>query len=138
MASRNNSSGTLNGYDATDVRTPMSALTPLADAADFNATFSWETGRGLPTHVQDLAGTTVNDKPVLEEGANVPGTVTWQLDSGWTLDVGTDGIITWGFLTGHTRSASTTTRALVKATVTRRSRPRSRQPHVSRSTTGTT
>ncbi|MFL6761540.1 MAG: M10 family metallopeptidase C-terminal domain-containing protein [Sphingomicrobium sp.] len=100
MASRNNSSGTLNGYDATDVRTPMSALTPLADAADFNATFSWETGRGLPTHVQDLVGTTVNDKPVLGEGANVPGTVTWQLDSGWTLDVGTDGIITWGFFDG--------------------------------------
>ena len=50
MASRNNNSGTLTGYDAADVRTPMNALTPLADAADFNASFGWETSLGLPTH----------------------------------------------------------------------------------------
>ena len=101
MASRNNNSGTLTGYDAAEVRTPMSALTPLADAADFNASFAWETSLGLPTHVQDLVGTTVNGKTVLGEGANTPGTVTWQIDSGWTMDVGTDNIITWGFFDGN-------------------------------------
>jgi hypothetical protein len=88
-------------YDASDVHTPLSALTPLADAADFNSGFDWETNSGLPTHVQDLVGTTVNGNPVLPEGYNTPGTVTWQLDSGWTLDVGTDGIITWGFFDGQ-------------------------------------
>jgi serralysin len=86
--------------DATEIRTPTNLLTPLQDAADFNAGFHWENSPGLGTHVQDLVGTEVNDKPVLPEGANVPGTVSWQLDSGTTLDVGADGIITFGFYQG--------------------------------------
>jgi serralysin len=101
MAVKNNGTGTLGGYDAAEVRSPMDALTPLADAARFNASFGWETNVGLPTHVQDLVGTTVNDKPVLREGANVAGTVSWQLDSGWTMDVGADNVITWGFFDGN-------------------------------------
>jgi serralysin len=85
--------------DSTEIRTPMGALTPLKDAADFNATFGWETNSGLPTHVQDLVGTDVNGKPVLPEGANTPGTVSWQLDSGWSQDI-SDGVITYGFFDG--------------------------------------
>lgn len=88
-------------YDPSDVHTPLSALTPLTDAAGFNSGFDWETSTGLPTHIQDLVNTTVNGNPVLPQGYNQPGTVTWQLDSGWTLDVGTDGIITWGFFDGQ-------------------------------------
>jgi hypothetical protein len=99
--SKTSAANTLDQGDATENRAPMGALTPLQDAAAFNATFHWETTSGLPTHISDLAGTTVNDKPVLPEGANVPGTVTWQLDSGWTLDVGSDGVITWGFYDGN-------------------------------------
>jgi serralysin len=101
MAKASNSNGSLDGVDATEARAPMGALTPLADAADFNSTFQWETATGLPTHIQDLVGTTVNDKPVLGEGANSPGTVSWQIDSGWTMDVGADGVITWGFFDGN-------------------------------------
>lgn len=86
--------------DANDIRAPLGALTPLHDAAVFNASFSWESNPGLPVHVQDLVGATVNDKPVLPEGANVPGTVSWQLDSGWAQDV-SDGIITFGFFNGN-------------------------------------
>jgi hypothetical protein len=96
---QNNFSGVAD--DPAEFRAPMNALTPLADAATFNATFQWETTSGLPTHIQNLVGTEVNDKPVLPEGANTPGTVTWQLDSGWTMDVGSDGIITWGFFDGN-------------------------------------
>ncbi len=91
---------TPSNVDATEIRTPMGALTPLHDAAAFNASFQWETNSGLPTHVQDLVGTTVNDKPVLPEGANVPGTVSWQLDAGWAQDV-SDGVITYGFFDGN-------------------------------------
>ena len=87
--------------DTTEIRTPMSVLTPLQDAADFNAGFHWERSPGLGTHVQDLVGTEVNGKPVFPEGANVPGTVSWQLDSGATLDVGADGVITFGFYQGN-------------------------------------
>lgn len=86
--------------DASEIRTPLGALTPLADAAVFNDSFHWENSPGLPTHVQDLVGTEVNGKPVLPEGYNVPGTVTWQIDSGWSQDV-SDGIITFGFFAGQ-------------------------------------
>ena len=86
--------------DHTEIRLPLGALTPLEDAARFNATFSWEVRPGLPRHIQDLVGTVVNDKPVLPEGANVPGTVTWQLDAGWAQNV-SDGIITFGFFDGN-------------------------------------
>jgi Ca2+-binding RTX toxin-like protein len=89
-----------NFIDATEIRTPMGALTPLHDAADFNSTFSWETTSGLPTSIGDLVGTTVNDKPVLPEGANSPGTVSWQIDAGWAQDV-SDGVITYGFFDGQ-------------------------------------
>ncbi|MEO6358976.1 MAG: M10 family metallopeptidase [Sphingomicrobium sp.] len=82
--------------DTTDVRPTVGALTPIADAAGFNETFDWETSAGLPLHVGDLVGTTVNGKPVLPEGGNVPGTVSWQIDAGWAQDV-SDGIITYGF-----------------------------------------
>ena len=88
--------------DFSEVRPIVSVgLTPLTDAATFNATFNWETGSGLPSHIQDLIGTMVRDNPVLPEGANVPGTVSWQIDAGRVLDVGTDGIITWGFFDGR-------------------------------------
>ena len=89
-----------NFVDATEIRTPMGALTPLQDAADFNSTFSWETASGLPNYIRDLTGTTVNDKPVLAEGANTPGTVSWQIDAGWAQDV-SDGVITFGFFDGQ-------------------------------------
>jgi serralysin len=99
--SKTSTTNTVDQGDATEIRTPLGALTPLADAAKFNASFHWETTSGLPTHITDLVGTTVNGKPVLPEGANQPGTVSWQLDSGWTLDVGSDGVITWGFFDGN-------------------------------------
>jgi hypothetical protein len=73
---------------------------PLEDAAKFQSTFNWSTTSGLSTHIRDLVGTTVRGNPVLPHGANVPGTVTWQIDSGWTLNVGSDGIITYGFFDG--------------------------------------
>lgn len=84
--------------DFSEIR-PISpgGLTPLTDAAGFNATFAWESASGLPTYIRDLVGSEIRDKPVLPEGANVPGTVSWQIDSGRILDVGSDGIITWGF-----------------------------------------
>src|SRR3954454_1426911 len=99
--SKTSTTNTVDQGDATEIRTPLGALTPLADAAKFNSSFQWETTSGLPTHITDLVGTTVNGKPVLPEGANQPGTVTWQLDSGWTLDVGSDRVITWGFFDGN-------------------------------------
>lgn len=84
--------------DYTEVRPIVSGgLTPLTDAATFNATFAWETSSGLPTHIQDLVGTTIRDLPVLPEGANTPGTVSWQIDAGVKIDVGSDNIITYGF-----------------------------------------
>jgi hypothetical protein len=87
--------------DYSDIRPVVSgALTPLTDAAGFNAGFDWETSSGLPTHVQDLVGTEVRDKPVLPEGGNVPGTVSWQIDAGWAQDV-SDGVITFGFFDGQ-------------------------------------
>ena len=82
----------------TTAATPISApLTPIHDATVFNSYFQWETTHGLPGYIQDMVGQTVRGKPVYGEGANVPGTVSWQLDSGWTLDVGSDNIITWTF-----------------------------------------
>jgi serralysin len=86
--------------DASEIRTPSGLLTPLHDAAVFNASFQWETSSGLPTYIQDLVGTEVNGKIVLPEGTNTPGTVSWQLDSGLAQDV-SDGIITYGFFDGQ-------------------------------------
>ena len=86
--------------DASEIRTPSGLLTPLHDAAGFNASFQWETSVGLPTHIQDLVGTEVNHKDVLPEGANTPGTVSWQIDAGVAQDV-SDGIITYGFFDGQ-------------------------------------
>lgn len=84
--------------DFSEVRPIVSSgLAPLTDAATFNATFVWETNSGLPTHVQDQVGTTVRGLPVLPEGANMPGTVSWQIDSGTLLDVGSDNTITFSF-----------------------------------------
>jgi len=76
---------------------PVNApLTPYSDAAAFNSGFTWETAPGVPTIVTDLTGDTIRDNPVLPYGLNEPGTVTWQLDSGASLDV-SDGIITYAF-----------------------------------------
>jgi len=72
---------------------------PLQDAADFNVSFDWEVTSGLQPHITDLIGTEVRDKIVLPQGDNVPGTVRWQLDAGWSQDV-SDGIITYGFFDG--------------------------------------
>jgi len=77
------------------------SLTPLTDAATFNGTFGWETVSGLPTYVRDLIGTSVRDKTVLPEGANVPGTVSWQIDAGVAIDAGADNIITFSFFDGR-------------------------------------
>ena len=85
--------------DAVAVTTavPVNApLTPYTDAATFNTGFTWETPTGLPTIVTDLTGDTIRDNPVLPYGQNVPGTVSWQLDSGASLDV-SDGRITYSF-----------------------------------------
>ena len=71
-------------------------LTPLTDAAEFNASFHWEQSPGLGTHIADLVGSTIRDNPVLPQGANTPGTVRWQIDAGVSQDT-SDGIITWGF-----------------------------------------
>jgi hypothetical protein len=80
-----------------------SALTPIKDATMFNAGFDWETTPGLHKHIQDLVGTTIRGNPVLQQGANVPGTVRWQLDAGREIVVGADGQITFGFFDGkHT------------------------------------
>ena len=104
---KNKDGGLIGLDDYSDVRPIVAGgLTPLTDAANFNSGFHWDTSSGLPTHIQDLVnsylayGTLVRDKPVLPEGANVPGTVSWQLDSGTTLDVGSDNTITWGFFDG--------------------------------------
>ena len=80
--------------------TPVQAtpLTPYTDAAVFNSTFAWESNPGLPTHILDLIGTDVRDKPVLPYGPNVDGTVTWQMDAGVQQDT-SDGIITYTFAT---------------------------------------
>jgi serralysin len=82
---------------STAADTGSAPLTPIQDATDFNASWQWETSLGLPSYIQNLVGTTIRDKPVYPEGANVPGTVSWQLDSGTLLNVGADGIITFGF-----------------------------------------
>lgn len=88
--------------DFTEVRPIIGeSLTPLTDAATFNGTFGWEAASGLPTYIQHLVGTTVRDNPVLPEGANVPGTVSWQIDAGVAIDVGADDIITFSFFDGR-------------------------------------
>lgn len=91
----------------TDVRPVIGGgLTPLTDAATFNSTFDWSNSTGRPTHIQDLVNdylsnqTLLRDKPVLPHGANEPGTVSWQIDSGWTMGSAADGVITWGFFDG--------------------------------------
>lgn len=77
--------------------TTVAQLTPLADAAEFNSSFTWETDEGLYHYTPDLVGgDPIRDNPVLPHGENVPGTVTWQIDAGLSLDV-SDGIITFGF-----------------------------------------
>ena len=75
---------------------PPAPLTPLGDAAEFNASFNWVNATGLPTHILDRS--TLRDKPVLDHGLNVPGTISWQLDAGVQQDV-SDGIITYTFAT---------------------------------------
>lgn len=86
-------------FSATTTVTPQKAgtLSPLHDAADFNAGFHWETS-GLPKYTPELVHTSIRGKEVLPQGANVPGTVRWQLDAGVQQDV-SDGIITYGFAT---------------------------------------
>jgi serralysin len=80
---------------------PVRLAGELLDAAKFNSSgFTWATKVGLQTHVSDLVGTTVRGNPVYSHGPNQPGTVSWQIDSGYTLNVGTDGIITYGFFDG--------------------------------------
>jgi serralysin len=83
-----------------DIISPLSG--PIADAADFNATFPEPgTGDGLP----DLAepGETIRDNPVFgltgDWDASRPGNnnVRTQLDSGMSQDV-SDGVITYAFL----------------------------------------
>lgn len=74
------------------------SLEPMASAASFNDSFDWDTSIGLPRHILDLAGDTVRGNPVLPHGANEPGTVRWQLDSGLRQDT-SDGVITYGFAT---------------------------------------
>jgi Ca2+-binding RTX toxin-like protein len=92
----------INSLTATrEVTTSYTAVEPLLagpmdDARVFNAAFDWEVATGLPKHTQDLVGTTIRGNPVLQHGANVPGTVRWQLDSGMQQDT-SDGIITYGF-----------------------------------------
>jgi hypothetical protein len=96
--------GTLAGLfdDYSDVRPIIAGgLTPLTDAATFNAGFNWGTSSGLPTHVQDLVGTTVRDLPVLPHGANEPGNVSWQIDAGVAVDPGADNTITFSFFSGR-------------------------------------
>jgi serralysin len=86
-------------YSTTSSSLSVSAapLTPLGDAADFNASFQWQTNLGLANHVTDYIGDKLRDKIVLPQGDNVPGTVRWQLDSGLAQDT-SDNIITFGFL----------------------------------------
>jgi hypothetical protein len=67
-------------------------------AADFNQSFDWTDGKGLPTVERDLIGTSQRGKPVLALGENVPGTVNWQIDAGIKHDT-SDGVITYSFLT---------------------------------------
>jgi serralysin len=87
--------------DFSEVRPVIgSGLSPLTDASVFNSSFDWGTTSGLPTHIHDLIGTTIRDHLVLPEGANVPGTVSWQIDAGVKIDVGADNLITWGFFDG--------------------------------------
>jgi serralysin len=73
------------------------SLEPLGSAGAFNDSFNWETGSGLPTHITDLIGTNVRGNPVLPHGANVEGTVAWQIDAGVAITP-TKGVITFSFL----------------------------------------
>ena len=73
------------------------SLEPLTSAAQFNHDFSWSTTSGLQTLVSDLIGTNVRDNPVLPHGANVDGTVRWQIDAGVAITP-TKGVITFSFL----------------------------------------
>ena len=81
-------------------------LTPLTDAANFNASFTWSSDTGLGTHVGDLVGTLVRGKPVLPHGPNEPGTVAWQMDSGSIIEPHKGNVIYYNFLdTGNTTGA---------------------------------
>jgi serralysin len=86
------------GGEATRVsRVPVDG--PIKDAADFNDTFPEPgTGTGLP----DLAmpGEVIRGKPVIPLGTNTPGSVVWQIDSGWTMQSAADGTITYAFYNG--------------------------------------
>ena len=78
------------------------SLTPLGSAAAFNSTFDWATASGLYQYTPDLVGDTIRDNPVLPHGQNVPGTVTWQLDTGASITPH-KGTITFSFLdSAHT------------------------------------
>ncbi len=86
-------------YEDTGVYTVSApSLLPLASSGDFNATFDWETTSGLPKHITDFIDQDLRGNMVLPQGANVPGTVRWQLDAGWQQDT-SDGVITFTFAT---------------------------------------
>ena len=80
---------------------------PLADARDFNSGWHYDPydkGSGLPWQLWDPREfTTLRDKPVFgltgDWDPTRPGdnNVRTQLDSGATLQVGDDGLITWSF-----------------------------------------
>ena len=96
MGKSSNAIGEFEDTSVLSSETPK--LAPMASSAAFNESFGWETDSGLPTVVGDLIGETIRDNAVLPHGANTPGTVRWQLDSGLRHDV-SDGIITFGFAT---------------------------------------
>jgi hypothetical protein len=73
------------------------SLEPLTSAGAFNGSFDWETTAGLPNHIADFIGTNIRGNPVLPQGANVDGTVRWQLDAGVQITP-TKGVITFSFL----------------------------------------
>jgi hypothetical protein len=102
------------------------SLEPMASAASFNDSFDWDTSIGLPTHILDLAGDTVRGNPVLPHGANEPGTVRWQLDSGLRQDT-SDGVITYGFATMRHALGLNNNPSFGEVAVTRRL-PRRRSP----------
>jgi serralysin len=72
----------------------------MTDAADFNATFP-EPGTGLGLPDLATAGETIRNNPVLPMGSNSPGSVVWQIDSGWTMQSAADGTITYAFFNGR-------------------------------------
>ena len=63
-------------------------LTPLRRCGAFQRDFHWDTTPGLPTHVQDLVGTSQRQARAAGRRER-PGTVSWQIDAGWAQDVRT-------------------------------------------------